>query len=253
MIHPVATHGIHCQDLDCVLPACVNLKLGKMKNDIANRTMRCGGRGRRSKLSREARTKATWFQKEDFQSFLQDDTVRTPGYTNHQGMSDIFLKENGLNVLDTQQHPGNQLQSHKPQPFHTSERVTNQCFQEFLNTRTPFSGTKNDARQREREAEQIFSENCQNHHSADEETSSKKSLPESISCKKIENTSNVNSKPQSDGEPSNKLFEILSHLFQAFAGPMSAEMEQRYVRVLEKAYTEIRSAQTFHHWCKNPE
>lgn len=253
---------------------------------------------------------------EDIQSVLRDDIEKTQGYTNRQEMNskDVFFgEEAGANVLDP--CLGIQLRPHQPQPFHSWERVTNQCFDRFCDTRLPFSGTKNDARQhlgqQEEEADQIVSdlelacqvpsntlftkdsneyesseilhsqsachdnkleelENetipfaallhfddfismethnfVQNLHSADDQqTSFRKGPLQTVEGSKVDQSilcDEINSQQRSDVGPSNKLFGTLSLLFQAFANPMSEELEQRCFHVLEKAYTEIRSVQS---------
>lgn len=312
MIDTEAKHDIPCRELDCVIPACVNVKLGKMNNDISKKLMICGRRGRprKPKLGRgpkmnaaaRSETHCTEQLWDDLQSVVQDNTEQTAGCTNQQGMLDVFMEESAIHVLDSQPR-----QTYQSQPCYTLEREINQCFYEFPNSFT-FSGTRDDDSQQQRETDPTVSDTCQvtkphvtnnsngyepigipdaqsgrhdnngkeleietipfgkldevisleaydfaqDLHNADEQTLARKSPPsetvqnhqniefisQSISCGKV-NTSGVNSKPLSDVQPSNKLFGILSLMLQVFARPLTAELEEGYAHVLEKAYIEI--------------
>lgn len=300
VIDTEAKHDIPCRELDCVMPACVNLKLGKMKNDISKKLMRCGRRGRKPKLGRGSRMNAAaWSEThcteqlwDDIQRVVQDNTEQTAGCTNQEGMKDVFMEESAMHVLDSPPR-----QSYQPKPFHTLEREISQCLHEFPNSFT-FSETKNDDNQQQRETDPTVSDTCQvtkphvtnnsngcepieipnahggchgnngkeleietipfgkldevisleaydfaqDLHNAPSETVQNHQnieLSRSISCGKVKNTSGGNDKPLSDVQPSNKLFGILSLMLQVFARPLTAELEESYARVLEKAYIEI--------------
>lgn len=247
MAHPGATHQIPCQDIDCVFPSCVNSKLDRMM-----RRGDCGTEHAQSMLLSHGTimNTSTWpgmFDTEEWWKDLHGIIQLSPPYTRTTFCKEL---ERGVGILDSQ------LRLDLRQIPQTDQTVSVKNQAAHRETYIVTNDRSNECHENRGKPPPYCNSFPQNLYSATGQATPLRPLDRSPNiaadnqfipnAKAGRVQGGVNGKPQSGAvKPSNNnIYGILSLLFQTIGSrPVTAELEQCYVRVLENAYTEINLLQ----------
>ena len=255
--HTVTDDGVHCSDSNCVLPMCINSKLGKLiKNGTDNagradnvtgstdmnlQTVIENGMG---SATTEGHMELWWRDLESL-GVLEQPPMATDAHTD-------------LPFLHGQNNPPNQMESAlKPclsqgmqlvrdQPHSWMADLNLPCLEDsIINSRQILSVKQPMATSSSGSSH--FNAALQ---SQDLQVMAMNPLMTNISSQLGINETGTGlsgcsgyTEMNKSGK-SGKLFEILSLIFQAFEGPHTANLEELYASALEKALNEIRAAKS---------